>query len=43
MWRNVFGDAGGAGVFFDDTFNGARGETAEVTRGVHGLLVFAIV
>lgn len=41
--RNVLGDAGGAGVFLDDAFNGAAGETAIIARGVGGREVFTII
>ncbi len=40
---NMFSNAGGAGVFFDDTLDTARGEAAEIARGVNGLLVFAVI
>ena len=41
--RDVLGDAGHFGVFFYDTLDGARGETAKIAGSVNGLLVFAVV
>lgn len=40
---DMLGDAGHAGIFFDDAFDAARGEAAEVAGSVYGLLVFAVV
>lgn len=40
---DVLGDAGGAGVFLDDALDAARGEAAEIARGVYGLEIFAVV
>lgn len=39
----MFGDAGHAGIFLDDAFDGAGSKTAEIARSVDGALVFAIV
>ena len=41
--RNMLGDAGHFGVFFYDTLDRTRGETAEIAGSVNGLLVFAVV
>ena len=40
---NVFGDAGGASVFFYDALNRARGETAIVAGSVDGLEMMRVV
>ena len=43
VWANVFGNAGEAGVFFDDTFNWARSEATIVAGSVGGILVATVV
>ena len=43
VWADVLSDAGHAGVFFDDAFNAAWSETAEVAGSVDGLLVLAVI
>lgn len=43
MRRDVFSDAGGAGVFLDNTLDGARSKTAEIARSVYGLGVTAVI
>lgn len=40
---NVFGDASSTGVFFDDTFDGASGEAAEIARGINFALMAAVI
>jgi len=40
--RNVFGDAGFFGVFFDEALDGTGGEATIVARGVGGAVVAAI-
>lgn len=37
---DVFGDAGGAGVFFDDALDGAGSETTVIARGGGSLEIF---
>ena len=39
----MFGDAGGAGVFFYDALDGAGGESSKISRGVDGVEVFGVV
>ena len=41
--RNVFGDAGETGVFFDNAFDGTRGDATVITGLVDGLEIFAVV
>lgn len=43
MGGDVFSDAGGASVFFDDALDGAGGESSEISGGVDGALVFGVV
>ena len=43
MWRDVLGDAGEAGVFFDDAFDTAGGDAAVVAGLVNGLGVPRII
>ena len=40
---DVFGDAGGASIFFDDTLDGAGSDAAKIAGGVDGLLVVGVV
>ena len=40
---DVLGDAGEAGVFFDDAFDGAGGEPTVVAGSVDGILVTAVI
>lgn len=40
---DMLGDAGCTSVFFDDAFDGAGGETAEITRSVNFALTATIV
>ena len=39
----MFGDSGGASVFFYDSLDGTRSETAEIARSINGVLVTGIV
>lgn len=43
MRGDMFGDAGRAGVFFDNTFNRAGSEPAKVARGINGALTATVV
>lgn len=43
MGRDVFSDAGYAGVFLDDAFDGTRGEAAVIARGIDGLEIAAVI
>ena len=43
MGGDVFGDAGGAGVFFYDPFYATGGEATVISGGGSGLEVFRIV
>lgn len=43
MRGNVFGDAGHFGVFLDDAFDRARGETAVVAGSIDGLKIATII
>ena len=43
MWGNVFGDSSKLGVFLDDAFDGARGETAVVAGSIDGLKIATII
>ncbi len=40
---DMFSDAGFFGVFFDNTLDGARRESAEVSRSVYSLLITRVV
>ncbi len=39
----MLGDAGGFGVFLNDAFNRAGGKATEVTGGVDGLEILAVI
>ncbi len=43
VWGNMFGNAGHASVFLNDTLNGTRSEATIITGSINGLKIFAII